>query len=203
MAGLLFYLTAWCLWIYSTFFLERKSPQRLGIAIAILAVIILAPYQVQVMSLNINIGSLLLFFYSLSFLRGEKVSDIAYFYVCSLILSIAYGVIQMFFLFDPVIFFVDKDILSAFIMGILAIFLRNSLAKRFLLVLFASLQGEFLTSIVLVQFGFPYEAGGYVFLDYTATAGLLIIFWSAFETTASILGTIFKPIERGNKLPHD
>ncbi|OCA90945.1 hypothetical protein A8F94_03490 [Bacillus sp. FJAT-27225] len=203
MAGLFFYLLAWLFWIYLTFILDRKSPLRRRMAVGVLAVIGLAPYHVQVFSITVYLGALFLFFFSLSFLRGEKIKQLAYFYICSLILAIAYGGIQIFYFFDPVIFFINKDLLSAFIIGVLSIILQNLLGKRFLLVLFATLQGELLLSIVLIQLGFPYEAGGYVFLDHAAFCSVLILLWSAIEKLTSLVGTLFNSVERGKKLPHE
>jgi hypothetical protein len=179
--GSVFYWICWCFWTYLTFILNKQNPYRLKLSALILSLIILENYHFTLAGFDLYTGGLFLLFVSYAFTYGEKRKTIAYFFVCSFIVSIAYVTFHLFEIFDPVWVIFNKDWMMGILICYLSILLQKGLKGRILMVASGTMQGEFFYAYILRKFDFSYSIGTLTYLDAFAITSILLVGWSCLE----------------------
>ncbi|MEH7525478.1 hypothetical protein V7149_19735, partial [Bacillus sp. JJ1503] len=109
----------------------------------------------------------------------------AYVLFSSFIVMIAYVCFHLFALFDPVWLIFPRKWMLALLMIALAIILHTNKVYRLIIILFGSIQGEFLYAYILNKYSFPHLIGSYAYLDGITLAAALLGAWSGFEYLTS------------------
>jgi hypothetical protein len=199
MEGSMFYWIYWLFWVYLTFLTDKKNPYRRKLSAIILIVILLSNHQFKLGEYVIHASGLFLLLMSYIFLSQEKRTAIIYFYICSLIVSIGYVAFHLFEIFDPVWIIFKKEWMMGIVFGYLAILLQKNLKGRLLIAICGTMQGEFLYAYTLSKFPFPYEIGGFEYLDACALISALLVAWSAIENAGTYFQTHYHFFERGKQ----
>ncbi|GIN70051.1 hypothetical protein J14TS2_05260 [Bacillus sp. J14TS2] len=166
MAGSIFLLFIWVIWIFATFLMDKQEVHRWTIAIFALVMIICLPIKLSLNGFMISGQSLVvlitcyLIMVKLSF-KKQVVLLIA---VVSLILG--YTGARLFELFDPILMIVDRKILLSFILIVVSyIVYPFNFLERALFICLGVLQGDFLLAIILSKWEIPYVIGSLEILD--------------------------------------
>ncbi|EKN69616.1 membrane protein [Neobacillus bataviensis LMG 21833] len=199
MEGAMFYWICWSFWVYLTFLQNKKNPYRLKLSAIILILLFLSNFQFVAGSFEIKAGGLFLLITSYFFLSGEKRRAIIYYFICSLIVSIAYVTFHLFEVFDPVWIIFKKEWMMGIIFGYLVILLQKTLKGRLLIIMIGTMQGEFLYAFILNKFPFPYPIGAFEYLDGCALIVVLLVGWSLLENAGSISQNHFHFFEKGKQ----
>ena len=181
MEGLTFYWFAWIYWVIATFFLKKDSLIRLCLSLWVLVLIIVSPYSFFLSNLEISYVSILLLGTLFVLISRFKRLKTAYILLSSFIIMIAYVCFQLFELFDPVWLIFPRKWMLAFLMIALSIILHKNRVHRLIIILFGSLQGEFLYAYIVNKYSFPHLIGSYAYLDSITLATGLLAIWSGFE----------------------
>lgn len=197
--GSMFYWICWFFWIYLTFILHKNNPYRLKLSAAVLILIILAGEHFTFMGLNIYLGGLFLLLLSYSTLYGEKSRRVAYFFICSLIVSIATVTFHLFTLLDPVWIVFHQNWVIGVGISYIAILLQKTPKGRFTVMISGTMQGEFLYGYILKNYHFPYEIGSLPYLDACALTMLLLVCWSSLENAAAYFEQHFNIHQKGKQ----
>ena len=195
----MFYWICWSFWVYLTFIQNKKSPNRLKLSAIILILVFVSDFQFTVGSFDIKAGGLFLLIASYVFLSQEKRGTIIYYFICSLIVSIAYVTFHLFEIFDPIWIIFKKEWMMAIILGYLVILLQKTLKGRLLIIMIGTMQGEFLYAFILNKFPFPYPIGAFEYLDVCALIVVLLVGWSFLENSGSIFQNYFHFLEKGKQ----
>lgn len=187
MEGALFYWVGWALWVYLTFMLDKKNPYRLKLSIIILVLLFLSSIQFRIGSMDIYAGGLFLLITSYVFFSQEKRGAIIYFFICSLIVSIAYVSFHLFEIFDPIWIIFNRKWMMAIAFGYLALLLQKTLKGRLLIIISGTIHGEFLYAYTLSKFPFPYTIANLEYLDVCALMTALLIGWSVLENAGTYI----------------
>lgn len=199
MEGYVFYLAAWMALIYLAFLAGDRLRSMKGLQAAILVAIIASPHHLQSGESFVFLGGVSLFFYSLLHIVRANWREKAYFFVCSIILSLLYCSFRFFELFDPIVFIFKKDLFIACILSLLVPILYRPLKWRLLVITIGMIQGEALYALVLHHNSLPFEAGGNGFLDTLSLVCAAAVGWSAIVRSAAWLGSSLNSLERGRK----
>ncbi len=195
----MFYWICWSIWVYLTFILDKKNPYRLKLSAIILILLFLSNYHFMVGSYGISISGLFLLLTSYVFFSQEKRGATIYFFICSLIVSIAYVTFHLFEIFDPIWIIFKKEWMMGICFGYLAILLQKTLKGRLLIIISGTMQGEFLYAYTLSKFPFPYSIGSFEYLDVCALIVALLIGWSLMENAGAYAQNHLHFFEKGRQ----
>lgn len=187
MEGLYFYWLAWMAWIWATFFMDKKNPARMKLAVWLLAAIVAAPFKIHLFIFDLHLPAFSIAMFLFIETRKKKTGSFLYLYLSSFIIMLAYTSFLLFELYDPVWVLFDRKIMIAAIGFYLALLLQKNKFNRGLALISGFLQGEILYSIVLWQFNFPYSISSLAFLDILIISLAMLITWSAIETAIAIM----------------
>lgn len=199
MEGSMFYFIFWGLWIYLTFFLGKGNAVRTPLAAAVLLILIFADQVIAVGSFQVSLSGVLLLLLSYAALQKETRKSIGYFYICSFIVTLAYTAFCLFEIFDPVWLIFKKEWMLGATLGYLAVMLQKSLKGRLFILISGTMQGEILYAFILSKHGFPYQIGGFAYLDAFALTAILLIVWSGIENMGSFFEHSFQADEKGKQ----
>ncbi len=199
MEGSMFYFLFWCSWIYITFLMRKEHPYRTKLAAVVLIVIILADFSIPIGSLKVYAGGLFLLMTTYMSVKKEKGKSLAYFFICSFIIMIAYVTFRLFEIFDPVWLILKKEWMMGIILGYLAILLQKSVRGRLFVLISGTIQGEILYAYILSKYGFPYPIAGLGYLDSFSLTAALLILWSRMENLGFYFERHFNVAERGKE----
>jgi hypothetical protein len=197
MEGIFFYWTFWVLWICMTFFVSKYNPNRVKYSVIILLSIILSSQYIQAWGLEVSVVSLLFLliaYYEVGKMKGKSM---AYFLITSFILMLAYGSFQLFELFDPVWLILDRNWMFAVVLTYMTIMMHNQHTQRIMVLIFGSIHGEIIYSLVLDVYSMKVPIGTLRFLDVISISVCLILAWSGFEKLASLFEGHVYQLEKG------
>ncbi len=197
--GAIFYWTCWAVWIYLTFILEKRNPYRMKLAAIVLIVLILSNFQFKVSVFEIQASGLFILVISYFFISQEKRTAIIYYFICAVIISIAYVTFHLFEIFDPIWIIFKKEWMMGIVLWYLAILLQKTLKGRLLILFAGAMQGEILYALILNKFQFPYLIGAYASLDVCSLTALLLVGWSALENVGTVMQNHFHFFEKGKQ----
>ncbi len=182
MEGIVFYWVAWSFWIMTTFITKKTSNYRLKASFCILVLIILRPYHITFMDLQISLA--IIFLYLITLVQIIMLNGRTGLYLCitSFIIMLAYDSFLLFELYDPVWVMFNRDLMLAFLLVYLVVLLHSDKVQRFYTVLIGVTQGEFLYSMILKRLHFSYSIGADLFFDAVASILALLFLWSLIET---------------------
>jgi hypothetical protein len=181
MEGLYFYWLAWIAWIWVTFFMDKKKPERIKIAVWLLAAILAAPIKLSLLYFEFHLSALAIALFVFLETWSKKKGSL-YFFLSSFIIMLAYTSFLMFELYDPIWVLFDRSIMLAAIGFYLALLLHKNRHSRILSLLAGFLQGEVLFSVILWKFKFPYAISSLAFMDILILSLAMLGTWSAVET---------------------
>ncbi len=199
MEGAIFYWTCWAFWIYLTFLLEKQNPYRMKLAAIVLIVLILSNFQFKVSVFEIQASGLFILGISYLFISQEKRTAIIYYFICAVIISIAYVTFHLFEIFDPIWIIFKKEWMMGIVLWYLAILLQKTLKGRLLILFAGAMQGEILYALILNKFQFPYLIGAYASLDVCSLTALLLVGWSVLENVGTVMQNHFHFFEKGKQ----
>ncbi|MGG5253781.1 YphA family membrane protein [Neobacillus sp. SM06] len=199
MEGSMFYFLFWCSWIYITFIMKKENPFRTKLAAAVLIVIILADFSIPIGNNKVYAGGLFLLIITYMAAKKVKGKSLAYFFICSFIILIAYVTFHLFELFDPVWLILKKEWMMGIILGYLAILLQKNIWGRLFILISGTMQGEILYAFILSKYGFGYPIAGLAYLDSFSLTAVLLILWSGMENFSVLFERHINVAERGKE----
>jgi hypothetical protein len=196
MEGLYFYWLAWIGWVWTTFFMNKNNPLRLKSAVILLAVILAAPYTVDVFIFEMHLSAVAIAFFIFLETRRKKTGSFLYLFLTSFIIMLAYTSFLMFELFDPIWVLFDRKIMLGAAGFYLAVLLHKERQDRILALISGFLQGDLLFSAILWKFNFPYAAASMGFMDLLFISLGLLLAWSAIESMIAVMsGSAINQVE--------
>jgi hypothetical protein len=196
MEGLYFYWLAWIGWVWTTFFMNKNNPLRLKMAVILLAVILAAPYTVDVFIFEMHLSAVAIAFFIFLETRRKKTGSFLYLFLTSFIIMLAYTSFLMFELFDPIWVLFDRKIMLGAAGFYLAVLLHKERQDRILALISGFLQGDLLFSAILWKFNFPYAAASMAFMDLLFISLGLLLAWSAIESMIAVMsGSTISQVE--------
>ncbi|CAM4062439.1 hypothetical protein [Mesobacillus thioparans] len=187
MEGLYFYWLAWIGWIWVTFIMDKNHRHRQKWALWLLAVIIAAPYKVDILFFELHMSAVPIAMFIFFETRRKKTGSFLYLFLTSFIIMLAYTSFLMFELFDPVWVLFDRNIMLGATGFYLAILLHKEKHDRLLALLTGFLQGDIIFSVVLSRFNFPHAVASMGFMDLLFISGWMLIAWSAVESVIAVM----------------
>ncbi|HAQ08428.1 MAG TPA: hypothetical protein DCR24_13260 [Bacillus bacterium] len=182
MEGLFFYWLSWIGWTWATFIMDKKNPARIKIAIWLLAVIMTAPYKVNVFMYEIHLSAFAIGFFLFAETKRMRAGAFLYSFISAFIIMLAYTSFLLFELFDPVWVLFDRKIMIAAAGVYLTLLLQKTYYNRGISLISGLLQGEILFSTILQKYNFPYSVSSLAFLDILIISLAMLLTWSAIET---------------------
>ncbi|WP_226642313.1 hypothetical protein [Mesobacillus subterraneus] len=196
MEGLYFYWLAWIAWVWTTFFMNKKNPVRLKWSVLLLSVILVAPYTIDLVNIEIHLSALAIGLYVFFETRRKKTGSLLYLFLSSFIIMLAYTSFLLFELFDPVWVLFDRNIMLGAAGFYLSVLLHKERKDRILALVSGFLQGDILFSVILWKFNFPYPAASMGFMDILFISLGLLLAWSAIESMISLMsGSTINQVE--------
>lgn len=196
MEGLYFYWLAWIGWVWTTFFMNKNNPLRLKMAVILLAVILAAPYTVDVFIFEMHLSAVAIALFIFLETRRKKTGSFLYLFLTSFIIMLAYTSFLMFELFDPIWVLFDRKIMLGAAGFYLAVLLHKERQDRILALISGFLQGDLLFSAILWKFNFPYAAASMAFMDLLFISLGLLLAWSAIESMIAVMsGSTISQVE--------
>ncbi|WP_080845439.1 YphA family membrane protein [Cytobacillus gottheilii] len=196
MDGILFYFTAWGIWILTTFFIDKKQPYRLGLSVWILLLIIFSARELTLGTISVSFSAIFIVLTIYVLLAKYKFKKLCYFLVCQLIGISAYASFHLFEMFDPVWVIIGREWMLSAILVILSSILMKAKFERFILLASAAIHGEVVNGIIFHSFSFPYHIGSFVYLDILSISTLVLLIWNGVEYMTAYLGTYFNQLEK-------
>lgn len=196
MEGLFFYWLTWMGWIVTTFFMDKNNPERLKVTIWLLLLILAAPYNKAIFTMEINLSALIIVALLLIETRGKKLGEFLNLFTSSFIIMLAYTSFLLYELLDPVWVLIDRRILLTGTIVYLVLLLQRKGYNRALVLISGTLQGEVLYALVMEKQGFSYLVSSLRFLDILVISVGTLFVWTMIETVLSATsGSIIKQAE--------
>ncbi len=177
--------------------MSKTNPKRVKYTVIILFSIILSSQSIHLFGLEVSVVSiffLILTYYEIGKMKGKSM---VYFLITSFILMLAYGSFQLFELFDPVWLILDRNWMFAVVLTYMTIMMHNEVFKRVIALIFGSIHGELVYSLVLNVYSMEIPIGSLQFLDVISISVCLILAWSGFEKLTSLFEGHVYQLEKG------
>lgn len=177
--------------------MSKTNPKRVKYTVIILFSIILSSQSIHLFGLEVSVVSiffLILAYYEIGKMKGKSM---VYFLITSFILMLAYGSFQLFELFDPVWLILDRNWMFAVVLTYMTIMMHNEVFKRVITLIFGSIHGELVYSLVLNVYSMEIPIGSLQFLDVISISVCLILAWSGFEKLTSLFEGHVYQLEKG------
>ncbi|MFC4617823.1 hypothetical protein ACFO4N_03665 [Camelliibacillus cellulosilyticus] len=194
MESMLFYWFLWGAWIIAAF-LMNKGKERDILVFGILIVLILSGWTFSAGTIELNAGYLTLIFSGYVLLKNTSISNLLYYVLSDLVITILYVLIHIYLLMDPAILIIVNQWLFLSVLSLIILILVKPFYLRISTVLIGVGQGAVLKCMVF----YPYEhtLGDKESFDALALTLLIIITWSGFRQFLHWLEQIFqKPSAR-------
>lgn len=196
MEGILFYWIAWMFWIMVIFFMKRDSKERFTLALSILLVIIASPKMITIFGLHFSFSCLFLYLLLLYVLVKQERMMIFSIFLSAFIVMLAYACFHIYELFDPVWLLFPRIWMMSGLLVALSIILQTKKSFRFLVLLLGSIQGDFLYSLILKKYSFPYTIGSFSFLDIASLSAIFLTIWNGIEMLAEFYAKHYNQSEK-------
>lgn len=186
MAGHLFFLFMWCIWIYITFIMNKSNNIRWKVAAFILIIIIFVPVKMDVGPLTLTGPALLMLLSSYYMAAKFTFRKQVYLLFSIIALMLGYTGFLLMELYDPIWVIIDRRILLSFILFVFGYFVYpRSIHLRLLLIFLGVLQGEIIFAIILSKWQISYIIGALESFDFLAIVTLSNIvqhFFASFQS---------------------
>ncbi|MGM0751274.1 MAG: YphA family membrane protein [Bacillota bacterium] len=177
MDGILYFWLLWGIWIYTTFMMKKAHPYRFRYSFMCLVLLCLFPYGVKVGSVEVAAPVFIIGLICIHYLRIFSLREKLYMLVAILTMGMLYAGIGLVAIYDPVLMFIDRNLIIALFLAFLGVlfYSSSSYMHRMIAITGSSIVGEVFLSIPLKKVGFMYPIGGPVYLDVLAiSTGILL-----------------------------
>ncbi|WP_062104795.1 YphA family membrane protein [Bacillus niameyensis] len=169
MAGNLFFLFMWCLWIYFTFMMNKNNNIRWKAAASILIIIIFVPVKMDVGPLTLSGPALFLLFACYYMAAKFTLKKQIYLLFSVIALMLGYTGFLLMELYDPIWVIIDRRIILSFVLFVVGYFIYpTSIRLRLLFILLGVIQGEIVFAIILSKWQISYIIGALESFDFLA-----------------------------------
>jgi hypothetical protein len=190
MDGLFFYWILWMAWIIFMFFIPKTYQFRFGIMFHLLAVMVLAAYELNIYRYVINISAIYLVIVSCFYMRNLSLWRTIECIICSFIIALGSASFQLYAMLDPVWLIIKADWMLGILINYLAVILFHDWKLRFGALLIGMIIGETIFSGILLLNSLPYKAGSYAWLDTAVLALAINLAWASLEyVSRAVQGT--------------
>jgi signal transduction histidine kinase len=196
MEGLYFYGFTWALWIISTFLFKKTSILRLPLAIILLFILILSPYNFQFGKYTISYVSVFMLLLIFLIVGTFKVRKLLYFFITTITIAVCYVTFLLFELFDPIWIIFKRELMLSFILAYLSVLLQKKVLGRIFIMIVGGVYGDILFSIILYPFSFPYDIGSLRFLDVCSLAVMIVFGWEGIKMSISYIESHLSSLEK-------
>ncbi|MGF3103464.1 YphA family membrane protein [Rossellomorea sp. DUT-2] len=181
--GILYLWLIWGIWIFTTFMMSKAHPYRFHYSFICLVLICVFPYGLKVSSVEVAVPVIVLGLICIHYIRILSLKDKLYMLVAILAMGMLYAGIGLVAIYDPVLMFLDRDLIMAVSLAFLSIlfYTSSSYILRMIAIAGSSIVGEVFMSIPLKNIGFLYPIGGPVYLDVLAISTGILLAIKLFE----------------------
>jgi hypothetical protein len=181
--GILYLWLIWGIWIFTTFMMNKAHPYRFRYSFICLVLICVFPYGLKVSSVEVAVPVIVLGLICIHYIRILSLKEKLYMLVAILAMGMLYAGIGLVAIYDPVLMFLDRDLIMAVSLAFLSILFYTSSSYMFRMISIAgsSIVGEVFMSIPLKNIGFLYPIGGPVYLDVLAISNGILLAIKLFE----------------------
>ncbi|MFP3722784.1 hypothetical protein SFC57_03665 [Niallia circulans] len=172
MEGSIFLFCTWCIWIITTFFMDKNNPSRTKYSIYILTAIILSPYRWEWQGISCSILLLIVLIMSFFYTGTLRWKNCIYTIISSFFMMLAYVTYELMAILDPVWVFIPGVWLKTSILFTFLILLHKNIFCQILVLLIGSINGEMVLSFLIRNYQMDYSIGSMAFFDFL-TLGLL------------------------------
>ncbi|MCA1063199.1 hypothetical protein LCL98_07105 [Rossellomorea aquimaris] len=181
MDGILYLWLLWAIWIYTTFMMNKEHPKRLPYSFMCLVLLITYPYGVQIGQMEVALPVIIVGLICIHYFRYLSLRAKLYMLLAILSTGMLYAGIGLVAIYDPVIMFIDQNLIIAFsiVLLIYIFYSSSSYLLRITSITGSSIVGEIFMGIPLNNVGLSYPIGGPQSLDVLAISigVLMIIKW--------------------------
>lgn len=181
--GILYLWLIWGIWIFTTFMMNKTHPYRFHYSFICLVLICVFPYGLKVSYVEVAVPVIVLGLICIHYIRILSLKDKLYMLVAILAMGMLYAGIGLVAIYDPVLMFLDRDLIMALSLAFLSIlfYTSSSFMRRMIAIAGSSIVGEVFMSIPLKNIGFLYPIGGPVYLDVLAISTGILLAIKLFE----------------------
>jgi hypothetical protein len=175
--GILYLWLLWGIWIYTTFMMNKAHPYRFRYSFMCLVLLCVFPYGIKVGSVEVAAPVFIIGLICIHYLRILSLREKLYMFVAILTMGMLYAGIGLVAIYDPVLMFIDRNLIIALSLAFLGVLFygSSSYVLRMIAIAGSSIVGEVFLSIPLKKVGFFYPIGGPVYLDVLAiSTGILL-----------------------------
>ncbi|MBY6035678.1 hypothetical protein KUV80_03400 [Fictibacillus nanhaiensis] len=185
--GTLFYWFMWMGWVFITFLMPR-SGKRNGLGITFLLGIMLSGYSISFSIGSVNMA--FLFFLCIGFFYVVQHSiQLLYYLSACFIVATSYVAIELFALYDPVKFIIEKKYLFIVVLVVILMLLSKRKNDLFFVPLIGLFIGDALYQILIYRLNGYLEIGSMYVLDLLVSSSMILLFMV-------VLVDMFKKIRR-------
>ncbi|MFF2286482.1 YphA family membrane protein [Peribacillus butanolivorans] len=181
MDGILFYWMSWIVWVIVMYFIPKTVPFRFDFLFHLLAVMVLAGYNLEVSLLSIHMSGLYLIFILCVYIRKESIIKIIELISGCLIITLAYASFQLFSMLDPIWLIMKPSYLLCIFLNYLILLLFKNWKHRLFVLLVGLIMGDLVYSGLLVYHSLFYEALTYAWHDNAVLILCANIVWRLLE----------------------
>ncbi|MFC7370498.1 hypothetical protein ACFQPF_02280 [Fictibacillus iocasae] len=162
--GIIFYMAAWCAFIYFTF-IHKKNDARLKWAISILAAILLSGHEIVLGDVTIGLTLVGLFICSLFSLHKHAFFQMLRVVMVSFMIMMLYVLLHVYFLYDPAMLIAPSVLLIGMIAAAASVGLGRTESEALHVCVTGLILGDMLLQVAVLPLKGYIEAGGKEFLD--------------------------------------
>ncbi|MFU2017186.1 hypothetical protein ACM6Q7_19375 [Peribacillus butanolivorans] len=181
MDGILFYWMSWIVWVIVMYFIPKTVPFRFDFLFHLLAVMVLAGYNLEVSLLSIHMSGLYLIFILCVYIRKQSIIKIIELISGCLIITLAYASFQLFSMLDPIWLIMKPSYLLCIFLNYLILILFKNWKHRLFVLLVGLIMGDLVYSGLLVYHSLSYEALTYAWHDNTVLILCANVVWRLLE----------------------
>ncbi|WP_335869734.1 YphA family membrane protein [Bacillus sp. 2205SS5-2] len=203
MEGYWFLWSAWFIWIYATFLLNRQHPYRFVIALVTLIQVVVYPFQFQIGEMMIQGPFFVLGIFLFIWLARYEIYQKIYFLLTVWITGMFYASFLFIEVYDPIWIVLDRRLLFPLLLTISLLLLFKKEESRWAVALMGGgMLGEMLVFTTFRSVGLPYKVGGSAFLD---VLFLTMLFTSiSFHLSASMIRLQMKiPLKKEKQITYE
>ncbi|MGM0854467.1 MAG: YphA family membrane protein [Bacillota bacterium] len=181
--GILYLWMIWGIWIYTTFMMNKAHLYRFRYSFICLVLLCVFPYGVKVGPVEVAAPVFILGLICIHYLRILSLREKLYMLVAILTMGMLYAGIGLVAIYDPVLMFIDRNLIIALSLVFLSVLFygSSSYVLRMISITGCSIVGEVFMSVPLKNVGFSYPIGGPVYLDLLAISTGMLLAIKLFE----------------------
>lgn len=184
MEGIFYYWVMWGFWIITTFWM-KKNNVRFWFSFFILSNIAVSHLYWQLKDFSFNFSYLLFLIFGMMMMNQTKHYIFSVFSV--LTISFAYAAIKLVYVYDPVLFWIDIQIVSAIMTCWLSLLLGRKKKQSFAYLLTGLCYGEALFWFIISSIYKPVTVGGFPFLETIVLSNAFLFLWELLKGITNFL----------------